>query len=279
MPLIQRLCSTQLVCGIVAIALSSALAPALAKPSVVVSNQATQPVQTNQARRRQIFTPPPAPKTGQARNSRGTATRSGACPVVEIPLTALIPVYKTDAGDRVALGLTTSDYPTLWFYVPYAITAETPAELRLETPEPGTSATTQRTVLHLTQLSPGIVGIKIPPSEAPLQVGQQSDWTFVVHCKPNDTSTIKYAELSLKRVEPNTITNQAESKTKAQITRYANAGLWENAFTLLAQLRSQSPQDAELADYWADLFQAIALPELATQPLINNQAATQTKAH
>lgn len=255
----------------VAIALSSLLAPTFAIAATPVAPNATQSAQAQPSpanRRRQIFTPPPAPKTGRAGNSRGTATRNGFCPAVEQPLTALIPVYETDNGDRLPFGLTTSDHPTLWFYLPYEITATNPAELRLETTEPGTAFTTQRTILRFTQMTSGVVGIKIPPSEAPLNVGQRYDWTFVVYCKAQDTSTLKYAELSLERIAPTAVASSKGLSPKEQVVHYASMGLWENALTLLAQLRSQSPQDKDLAGYWANLLHAIAQPDLRTKPII-----------
>ncbi|NJR66226.1 MAG: DUF928 domain-containing protein [Leptolyngbyaceae cyanobacterium CRU_2_3] len=57
---------------------------------------------------------------------RGGGSR-GDCPLITQPLTALAP--ETVAG--AVGGLTTEDHPTFWFYVPYALTDEHPAEFVL----------------------------------------------------------------------------------------------------------------------------------------------------
>ncbi len=275
MPPIQQVWTRTLLLGVTAIALSSPFALLSAQASTSAQPKAISQQQTDKnTRRQQLFTPPPAPNNGRAGVSRGTATRNGSCGKVDIPLTALIPTYQTAEG-TVPAGLTTSAHPTLWFYVPYEIKPERPAELRLETTDPATQAITQRTVLRLTQAQPGIVGVRIPASESPMTVGQRYDWTFVVQCDPKSTSANKFVELSLTRVQPvPLLAQQPPALSRERVVQYAAAGLWENAFTLLAQLRTQAPKDAQLARDWADLLQAIAVPNLATQPISMSEGST-----
>lgn len=222
-----------------------------------------------QSSRRLTFIPPSPPKTGRANVTRGAATRSGTCSSVSIPLTVLVPTYRLTTGEVIGIQQTTSAYPTIWFYLPYDLTPERPAELRLETPTMG-NYVTQRTVLRLTQAKSGVIGIQIPATEAPLNVGQRMDWTFVVLCDPNDFSANKFVNLSVQRIEmPQSLQQQlAIAAPIKQVAVYASAGIWENALTTLATLRRQFPNQSDLAADWAQLLDAINLSkDLSQQPI------------
>jgi hypothetical protein len=245
---------------------SANAATPIGKPSVAQGIHSTTP-----RKRRRLFVPPTAPNTGRIGKSRGTATRGGNCPTVDTPLTALVPVYTTETGAELPMGLTTSDYPTLWFYVPYDLTPDRPARLVLETPEPGTQYMMQQTVLEITHLKAGIVGIPIPKNQAPLQVGQRAHWTLTILCNPKDAAANKYADLSLQRValDPRLQQQLATATPQERVELYGSAGLWENTLTALAQLRRAAPGDRPLTIDWQDLLQAANLPELAGKPVSN----------
>lgn len=220
--------------------------------------------------RRLTFTSPPPPKTGRARVTRGAATRSGSCPAVATPLTALVPTYTLSGGAVLGLQQTADPHPTLWFYLPYDLTTDRPAELRLEQPAQGTRYVTQRTVLRLTGIKAGILGIQVPETETPLEVGATADWTFVVLCDPADASSNKFVNLSVQRVElRRSLQRQINGSSGFdRIDLYSRAGLWENALTTLASLPQETTDNNELASNWADLFRAIGAPtELSQQPV------------
>ncbi len=229
--------------------------------------QASSP--TTPRQRRRLFVPPKAPNTGRIGKSRGTATRGGGCPAVDTPLTALVPVYETKTGAKLPMGLTTSEYPTLWFYLPYALTLDRPARLVVETSELGTNYMTQQTVLEITNLKAGIVGIPIPKSQAPLQIGQRANWTLTILCNPQDAAANKYVDVSLQRVaaDPTLQQQLATATLEQRVELYGAAGLWENTLTTLAQLRHAAPNDRTLAADWQDLLQTANLSGLATQPM------------
>ncbi|MEM6401087.1 MAG: DUF928 domain-containing protein, partial [Cyanobacteria bacterium P01_D01_bin.116] len=72
------------------------------------------------------FTPPPPPPDRSAAGERGSAASRG-CGNGEESLMALVPDYQQtinlDGGETIPVnkiwGLTTDEYPTFWFFVPY----------------------------------------------------------------------------------------------------------------------------------------------------------------
>lgn len=244
---------------------------------IVKPGKAPDPKPPVRRSRRLTFIPPPPPQTGRASVTRGAATRSGTCAPVPLPLTALVPTYTLTTNQVMGVQQTTSAYPTLWFYLPYELTPERPAELRLELPTTG-DYVTQRTVLRLTEAKPGIIGIQVPMTEAPMQVGQRADWTLVVQCDPRDFSANKFVNLSVQRIAVTKALQQqlAIAAPIDQVAIYTSAGIWENALTTLATLRQQSPNQSELATDWSQLLGAINLPEALThQPI--SQVTTNAK--
>jgi Domain of Unknown Function (DUF928) len=178
------------------------------------------------------------------------------------PLTALIPAEQTSEGNPIVLGTTTLEYPTLWFYVPYAITPDRPAELRREDPDPTDQAySQQRTVLRLTNAPAGVIGLRLPPTEPPLAINQFYNWIFVVQCDPQDASTNQFVAGSIVRLAMTANLSQqvATSAPNRRSQFYAEAGIWQEAIAGLAELRRRSPNDSSLAAEWANLLQSAGL--------------------
>ncbi len=147
-----------------------------------------------------LFGSSPVSGTPSGRRTGG-GDRSGSCPKVNIPLTALAPLYKTKDGNQFTLGATASKFPTLWFYLPYQITEARPAELRVEERDANQDYIFDKTVLTLTNASPGIVGIRVPQNAvSPLPINGQHYFTFVVRCDPSDSSTNKFVSVSVERI-------------------------------------------------------------------------------
>jgi Domain of Unknown Function (DUF928) len=215
---------------------------------------------------RSIFSrPSSAPPAGRR---RGAAIRSGTCQAMNPPLTALIPLYQT-AGSSFLVSTTTAEYPTLWFYLPYAITPDRPAELRREDPDPtDQNYVQQQTVLRLTDAPAGVIGIRLPVTEAPLQVDRVYNWTFVVLCDRQDTSTNQFVSGSIVRLTAQSNLMQQIRQTKQKSRFYTQAGFWEDAITTLADLKRRSPNDSQLTDEWTALLKTVDLEAIATKPVI-----------
>lgn len=209
-------------------------------------------------------------------NRRGGGQRDGSCPSVDIPLSALVPL-QDDNGTLVAQGTTAADYPTLWFYVPYAIGASVPASLWVEEPESGSDPSadrvyyTQRQVLSLPPTPAGIVSIQLPRTEPALTAGRTYRWLLVVQCSATDLSSNKVAALELSRVsQPSTITPSGQASLDAQLDAYRQAGLWSEFITILAtaycedSARQRLPGDGVTTE-WSQMLQDIGLEAIAAQ--------------
>jgi hypothetical protein len=184
---------------------------------------------------------------------KGAASR-GNCPPIQPALTALIP--KTN------LGLTTKDYPTLWFYVPYSATDIPKAELMVLDEN-------QRPMLEkpiIVQLSgtPGIMGITLPSTAKPLEFEQKYRWYFELVCDPENPSNNPTVDGWIQRVQPSQelMTQLENSPTQSSYLMYAENGIWYDTVTNIIQTMAVNPSDATLTQDWSDLLEAVGLQEL-----------------
>ena len=210
----------------------------------------------------------PGSRTGERSRSRG------GCPRVTTPLTALMPVTKaTSSGQSTSTtttttesvyGLTVAERPTFWFYVPYPLTSSRPVEFVLQDENGNDVYQTQFTESGTV---PGVVGLQLPPTVDPLEVGKRYRWFFLIYCNPEEPT---FVEGWVERVELNpTLKNQLDQATTPQqkATVYAEAGVWFEAVTTLAELRRQKPNDQALNAQWLELLQSVDLEAIATEPV------------
>jgi hypothetical protein len=239
-----------------------------------------QPVQPNksltspqQLNSRAIFTLPKTP----ARLSPISGRRAGMgsrdhCPAVSTALTALVPLQEQpNVGEQTAKsvvgavgGLTTSERPTFWFYVPYTQDlANLSSEFILQN---SVGQDVYRSAIAL-PLKPGVVGIPLPNTVRSLQVGQTYHWYLKVHC--NQVASVPvYVEGDIQRVNLNSHIMQqlvADPQKKALI--YAKEGIWFDALTMLARKRLSNPNDASVKEDWQSLLQSVNLGHIGTAPL------------
>ncbi len=213
-------------------------------------------------------------------NYTGAAQRGGNCGKVPVPLTALAPFYRAEDGRQYVLGATASDYPTLWFYLPYEIgTATAPnlapqnspkpiAELRLEEQDPKTQRYFQRTVLELPATKPGVIGIQLPHREPALVAGKTYHWLLVVRCDPSDASTNQFTELSLHRVQPTVpLPPIATTPPRQQLNFYVQNGLWSETMSLCDRLQPAS-EDPDLLSAWSKAIETVPLEGITAQQVV-----------
>lgn len=196
------------------------------------------------------------PNTGDLPGRRqGGGTRGGALDR-RFPV-ALIP----DSN----LGLTTRDRPMLYFYIPPEAT-EREAELFLIN-ETGSGEGSQLMTLPAT---PGVIGLPLPDSMPPLQVGDTYRWYFAVRINPVDRSGDLILSGFVQRVAADPALQQelSASAAAAHATIYAERGLWFDAMNLLAMLRLEQPNQAQWQEQWATLLQSVNLAAIAEQPLL-----------
>jgi hypothetical protein len=210
------------------------------------------------------FVPPPPPNLGRpAGNRRGGASR-GDCPAVDPHLTALAPLMAQPASTAV-WGLTTIDRPTFWFYVPYAISPEHPAEFVLLDEA---NRYIYRANLTDVTTTPGILSIALPETVTPLEVGKVYQWAFLLYCDVDDPiftrGSIERTQISAELAAQ---LEQAEPLEAAAL--YAANGIWYEAIDTTAQLYRTQPTDPAIATEWGSLLRSVDLGDLAEMPILD----------
>jgi peptidoglycan hydrolase-like protein with peptidoglycan-binding domain len=186
--------------------------------------------------------------------------RTPSCPNVESkpPLTALIPATH--------VGITASDRPTFWFYVPYPPTLQRPVEFVLYGKN---DEEVYKTTFQL-QDTPGIVSLNLPETVPPLESGKRYSWRFSFLCNLAKPDEIRSVEGWVKRDTPNPkLQRQLEAATpRDRIALYAANGFWYDTLSAIAQLSRTSPQDGTLTADWASVLQSVGLDEITSAPLV-----------
>lgn len=208
---------------------------------------------------------PTPTRTGTLSRTAGGAQRTAAtCVNMGTPLTVLAPTNN--------VGTTVSGNPSLFWYVPK--TQAKSAEF-VVVDEEGND-------VYLTTLglsgTPGVVKLTLPDTVT-LAPGKAYTWQFALICDPNNRRQDEFVRGNLERTELS-----AEQKAKlAQSTTpiqkaelYANASVWQDALSILAQLRQEKPNDSAVTAAWQDLLKSVQLEAIATEPLVECCSATTT---
>lgn len=103
--------------------------------------------------------PPGPPPGGRVRGG----ARRGLCPSVNPQFTALVPFTQPAPSVMHVWGLTTTERPSLWFYVPFAKSSAYPAEFILQDEE---ANPIYKSAIALPQ-QPGVMSISLPASVSP----------------------------------------------------------------------------------------------------------------
>ena len=222
-----------------------------------------------------FVTPKPPGGLSPISGRRGGMGSRNDCPAVETPLTALVPVQERVATSKQTntstlvdvWGLTISERPTFWFYVPYT---NMNAEFVLQDSEENEIYKNQN--IALTAKS-GVIGISLPSTVTPLQVGKTYRWFLKIRCNQQQTTSVPiYVEGDIQRVNLNPILEQQlqeATDSRQKIAIYAANGIWFDALTALGQLRLTNSHDGFLAADWQSLLQSIKLENIAAFPLVN----------
>jgi Domain of Unknown Function (DUF928) len=167
------------------------------------------------------------------------------------------------------LGLTTSDTPTLFWYVPE--NAASAAEFILMDDN---DTEVYKARFRVTGEA-GIISLSLPEEAGlpPLAVGKDYHWSFALICSTQETSDnsgIIYTEGWIQRIEADDrlqarLTNAAEQERAAI---YAEAGIWQDALASLAALRRTQPTNEQLTTRWNTLLESVGLTTVSNQPLM-----------
>ncbi|MBL1173938.1 DUF928 domain-containing protein [Pantanalinema sp. GBBB05] len=207
------------------------------------------------------------PKRGMPGRREGGGTRDPLACVRGKPsrLMALLPTTN--------LGLTVTDYPRFFWYMP-----QTKAKLaeftlfevdeNLEDRQP----VYQTTFNIAGAASGGIASFQLPTQAkmAGLKVGKDYRWTVSLICDPSNRMRDIEIEGWVQRVavDPKLTKQLTRATVSDRIQLLANNGLWFDTVTTLAAERTAHPTDPALKTSWTELLQSIQLDAIADQPFI-----------
>lgn len=203
--------------------------------------------------------PPPAPPPPGNPVPGGTYGPPPQCKSTAKILHALIP-QKNLGSLLIGQGLTTSQYPTFWVYVPYAPEDISSGEFSLHNRR---GQTLYRTSFSLPKTS-GIVSIQLPLEQKyALEDGQFYHWYFTINCGSNTSSKPDLVvDGWVRRVA---LTPDYERQINT-----AQPDIWYDALTRLANLRLTSPQDDKLKKDWNNLLNSVGLDQLVQEQLVGS---------
>lgn len=232
------------------------------------------------------FIPPPPPPDRSAAGDRGEAASRG-CSSSEQSLMALVPRYQQTISlnkeETIPItkiwGLTTAEYPTFWFSVPYERSAISTMEFVLKDESQQPSKTIYRNFLTKPERL-GIISISTQNHAPPLKISQTNQpqmyhWFLKVRvqCNPQQPAKLHFVEGWIERTNLNSELDAhfEQLSSLEKIAFYAERGIWHDAVTNLAKL-SQTNLNDEQIDFlaeWKSLLQSVDLENLADYPLID----------
>jgi hypothetical protein len=222
-----------------------------------------------------VFRKTPARLSPVSGRRAGMGSRN-ICPAVPTALTALVPLREEQKVSKqidkpisgIVEGLTTSERPTFWFYVPYTQDLTASAEFILQD---SAGNDIFRNAIALPS-KPGVIPVSLP-SNTSLQIGKTYRWYLKVRCNQQQTASVPiYVEGDIQRVNLDSrVMQQLEAAVDPgqKATIYAANGVWFDSLTILAQLRQKNPKDASVAEDWQSLLRSVNLDNVATAPLVN----------
>ncbi|MGQ4647639.1 DUF928 domain-containing protein [Lyngbya aestuarii] len=208
------------------------------------------------------FSPPEgiAPIGGETEALRSSFFHEGKS------LTALIP--------ETQFGLTVSEYPTFFVYVP-----QTSGQVGVFTLLDEDKNIVYETTLKLPETD-GIVSFGLPATEslAPLAIGKLYRWYFGIIYDAEDRSRDLLVQGWVQRIEPKpSLINELEiAAPQSYPALYADAGIWHEAIATLAQLRRSQPDNLMWINQWQELLKSepVKLDEIAEKTLLESLSAS-----
>ena len=204
---------------------------------------------------------PPADLGLPSRREPG-GTRGG-CPTdftfepttVPVDARSLTPLIPQDNH----FGQTLSPYPTFYWYVP-AIQAQAAEFVLMD--ELNNEIYTVKFQIESTE--GGVVSLTLPENAGmpPLEVNQNYHWYFSLICDEFDRGTDIFTDGWVRRVESDLLPSLADlpdGSVPAQANDYAQAGIWYEAFEILAEDRRM--QDGISSPEWERLLESVGLGE------------------
>jgi hypothetical protein len=208
---------------------------------------------------------PPAPLSRGFPAVRDAAISRGNCLNPGAKLVALAPKFVQkglSSGDmeQSVWGQTTMAYPTIYFFVPFT-SRSTQLEFFLQ--NQNNEIVYQSSIP--TPAKDGIIGVRIPQSQQPLELSKHYRWTLKAKVSCGGSAPEKkFVDGWIQRVSLPAGIDISSNPTQV----YVDQGVWYDAVTSLALQRLQEPSNAQLNQDWRDLLGSSNLEEIAGQSLV-----------
>ncbi|MGL5197303.1 MAG: DUF928 domain-containing protein, partial [Chroococcales cyanobacterium] len=186
------------------------------------------------------------PRSTAGGGVRGNGNAS--CIEGESPLTPLVPTHD--------LVKTITNNPTFFLYVPknsadsgeFVIVDEDGNDVYLST--------------FAVSEAPGVVKVNLP-AHTDLEIGQVYDWQFSLICDQLDRKADIFVQ---GQIQPTELTEEMQTQLDQaqpldQVQIYVNESLWNEAVSLLVQVRNSNPTE------WQGLLKYVGLERIASEPL------------
>jgi hypothetical protein len=225
-------------------------------PASMIWVQAQESANDRQPDRQDQAVVPPVTDNPGRRESAGIR---GNCLPPNQSLTVIIPENQVT--------LTTSTYPSLFFYLP-----KTDAKEAIFILSDENDREIYKSIFRVADIS-GLLKVSIPDNfiSPTLELDQNYFWQFALICDPKNPSKNPLVDGWVQRVSLNEATlNQLESASEIKkVNIYDEAGIWQDALTTLANLRQQDPDNLFLESQWNQLLEKIGLARIAQEPIVN----------
>lgn len=196
--------------------------------------------------------PPTPPPPGKRQPGGGLSGEALVCPPKQQALTALTPAS--------VHGVTLSEKPTFWFYMPYTSEEVASGEFSILTWDE--EQRVYETAFELPDTA-GLVSITLPDSEEfNLQEDVPYHWYVNLNC---DSNTDSKSELKID----GWVQRIAHTPERRQQVSSTSPDIWYDAVAqLAAQLQDPALETAVLRQTWTELLESVDLGDLAPAPIV-----------
>ena len=193
------------------------------------------------------------PVNSRPADRKPTGTRGPCEETAGVDFTPLLPPRSSDF-----LASTITNHPTFWFYVPYSSQSVSYGTFSLEDAE---GNRLYKMDFKLPE-SPGIISVRLPKEQKPLELNQTYRWYFRLYCSSQNSSgsnSVAHTGL-VKRVDRGNLDAQLQAATiENRAAIYITNQLWYDMPDLV-QIRSR-PND------WINILKAMDLEELKEEKI------------
>ena len=200
-----------------------------------------------------------------SRGLRGGAARGSCLSNSDSLKLILPPVVSQQADDKVYSVSTIAAHPKFFVYIPKTSAQKAKFTLSSENENNPVEATFALTG------TPGIVSFSLPANAPSLEVGKTYKWSVQIVCETGDGDQggNPIAEGEIERIQPpDTLVNIEKVAPSQRPKFYAEAQIWYDSVTTLAELQYSNPQNLILKEDWEDLLNSVHLNTVAKAPLL-----------